>query len=161
MALTIFSIFALISLAPAIFLPFRKSPKRDGLFWVMLGFAILSTTALILTRQSTGWKTDVSTALWLTIFTCLILYFLIVTTISKDSWRLSPILMPYLFILGVLAVYLSDSFDQPLVNDAHLVWMGTHILVSVTTYGLITLATVSALAAYIQSRALKQKKELS
>ena len=66
--------------------------------------------------------------------------------------------MPYLFILGVLAVYLSDSFDQPLVNDAHLVWMGTHILVSVTTYGLITLATVSALAAYIQSRALKQKK---
>ena len=37
-------------------------------------------------------------------------------------------------------------------------WMGTHILVSVATYGLITLAAVAALAASIQTRALKLKK---
>ena len=39
-----------------------------------------------------------------------------------------------------------------------MAWLGTHILVSVATYGLITLAAVAALAASIQSRALKLKK---
>ena len=140
MALTALSIFALISLTPAILLPYRKDPKPDRWFWAMLALAIAGTVVLILMRLSTGWKTDVSTALWFTIFACLILYLPIVTSVSKDSWRLSPLLMPYLFILGVLATFLSDSSNQPLVNNAHVVWMGTHILVSVATYGLITLA---------------------
>ena len=124
----------------------------------MLALAIAGTVVLILTRLSTGWKTDVSTALWFTIFACLILYLLIVASVSKDSWRLSPLLMPYLFILGILATFLGDSSNQPLVNNTHVVWMGTHILVSVATYGLITLAAVAALAASIQTRALKLKK---
>ena len=158
MAMTVLSIFALISLTPAILLPYRKDPKPDRWFWAMLALAIAGTVVLILTRLSTGWKTDVSTALWFTIFACLILYLPIVTSVSKDSWRLSPLLMPYLFILGVLAIFLSDSSNQPLVNNAHVVLMGTHILVSVATYGLITLAAVAALAASIQSRALKLKK---
>ena len=66
--------------------------------------------------------------------------------------------MPYLFILGIVATVFSDVVDQPLVHNTHVVWMTTHIFVSVTTYALITLAAVSALAASIQSRALKLKK---
>ena len=107
MAMTVFSIFALISLTPAILLPYRKDPKPDGWFWAMLALAIAGTVVLILTRLSTGWKTDISTALWFTIFACLILYLLIVASVSKDSWRLSPLLMTYLFLLVILATLLT------------------------------------------------------
>ena len=38
------------------------------------------------------------------------------------------------------------------------VWVIVHILVSVVTYGLVTIAAVSALAAFLQDRALKAKR---
>ena len=66
--------------------------------------------------------------------------------------------MPYLFILGILASIWSQSPDQPLVSEPSIAWIGVHVVVSVATYGLITLAAVAALAAALQARALKNKK---
>lgn len=151
-------ITALIALIPALVVPFRRSPKRDSIFWIVLIVAIFGAMVLILVRQSTGWKTGISTALWLTILACLVLYFL-VAYISDDGWRLTPLLLPYLFILGILATFWSHSPDQPLVSTAPIAWISTHVVVSVATYGLVTLAAVAALAAAVQARALKNKKQ--
>lgn len=157
----VLSIFALISLIPSILLPYRHFAKRDLLFYSMLTLALVVVLSLVLVRQSAGWKTDLSTALWLTIFTCLILH-TIVAIISKDGWRLTPLLMPYLFIVGVLATILSDSTpDHYMINYAPTAWVNAHIFVSILTYGLITLSAISALAASIQARALKSKKRTS
>ena len=131
----ILPIFALISLIPSILLPYRYLAKRDVLFWSMLALAVVVTFSLILGRQSAGWKTDLSTALWLTVLTCLILH-TIVAIISKDGWRLTPLLMPYLFVVGFLATILADTNpDQYMINDAPTAWVSTHIFVSILTYG--------------------------
>jgi ABC-type uncharacterized transport system permease subunit len=37
-------------------------------------------------------------------------------------------------------------------------WVATHIVLSVVTYGLVTVAAVAALAAFLQERALKDKR---
>jgi len=157
MSLTLLPITALIALIPATIVPFRRSAERDGLFWLVLAVAIAGTGVWVFVRQSSGWQTGLSTALWLTILTCLILYAILAYWV-RDAWRLTPLLLPYLLILGVFATIWSQVPGKPLDGGAPLAWIGTHILVSVATYGLVTLAAVAALAAAIQSRALKSKK---
>ena len=157
MSLTLLPITALIALVPATILPFRRTAERDGLFWLVLAVAIAGTGVWVFVIQSAGWQTGLSTALWLTILTCLILYAALAYW-ERDAWRLTPLLLPYLLILGVLATIWSQVPGKPLAGGAPLAWIGTHILVSVATYGLITLAAVAALAAAVQNRALKSKK---
>ena len=157
MSLTLLPITALIALVPATILPFRRTAERDGLFWLVLAVAIAGTGVWVFVIQSAGWQTGLSTALWLTILTCLILYAALAYW-ERDAWRLTPLLLPYLLILGVLATIWSQVPGKPLAGGAPLAWIGTHILVSVATYGLITLAAVAALAAAVQDRALKSKK---
>ena len=157
MALKLLPITTLIALIPALLVPFRRAPKRDGLFWSVFAVAISGTLLMVLVRQSAGWKTGISTTLWLTILTCLLLHVL-VAYISKDAWRLTPLLMPYLFILGIFAAIWNQSPDLPLASDPPFAWISMHVVVSIATYGLVTLAAVSALAAAVQARALKNKK---
>ena len=48
--------------------------------------------------------------------------------------------------------------ERPFLGNINLAWIGTHILVSVGTYGLLTIAALAAFAAMLQERALKKKK---
>ena len=137
--------------------PFRRSAERDSVFWLVWAVAVAGTALWVFVRQSAGWGTGLSTALWLTIFTCLLLYGC-VCLLNEDAWRLSPLLLPYLLILGLMATIWSQVPEKSLVGEAPLAWIGTHIFVSLATYGLVTLAAVAALAAAIQHRALRSKK---
>lgn len=157
MTLTLLPITALLALIPAALVPYRRAPKRDGVFWSVLLVAILGTLVWVFVRQSAGWHTGISTALWLTILSCLVLYGIVSLT-TEDGWRLTPLLLPYLVILGVLATIWSQAPERPLTGGAPIAWIGSHIAVSVATYGLITLAAVAALAASVQEKALKAKK---
>ncbi len=157
MELTLLKITALIALIPASLTTWRRTPQRDVIFWSALLVAVFGSLVFVFVRQSAGWHTGLSTALWLTVATCLLLHALI-SAFSADNWRLTPLLMPYLFILGLLAIIWGQAPEQPMAGDAPLAWVGAHIVVSVATYGLITLAAVAALAATLQERALKAKK---
>lgn len=157
MELTLLKITALIALVPASLITLRRTPQRDVIFWSALMVAVMGPLVFVFVRQSGGWHTGLSTALWLTVATCLVLHALI-SAFSPDSWRLTPLLLPYLFLLGILAVIWGQAAEQPMANDAPLAWVGAHIIVSVATYGLITLAAVAALAATLQERSLKAKK---
>ena len=157
MSLTLLPFTALIALVPAAIVPFRRSAERDTVFWLVWAVATAGTAVWVFVRQSTGWGTGPSTALLLTTLTCLILYGCI-CLLNRDASRLSPLLMPYLLALGLLATIWSQVPEKSMASSVPLAWISTHILVSVTTYGLITLAAVAALAATLQHRALRSKK---
>ena len=58
----------------------------------------------------------------------------------------------------MLATIWSQAPERPFIGSVPLAWLGTHIVVSILTYSLITLAAVSAFAATVQERALKAKR---
>ena len=157
MSYNLLSLTALIALVPAALSPFRRSAERDSVFWLVWAVAVVGAALWVFIRQSVGWGTGLSTALWLTIFTCLLLYGC-VCLLNEDAWRLSPLLLPYLLVLGLLATIWSQVPEKSLEGGAPIAWIGTHIFVSVATYGLVTLAAIAALAAALQHRALRSKK---
>ena len=157
MTLHIIHISALVSLIPSILASFRRIPQRDVTFWSSLIIAIFGVAVVIFIDHAAGWNKSISSALWLTTFICLVLHVLLSSNF-EDGWRLTPLLIPYLFILGVLATAGAYSSTSSLLYDASTAWMGVHIFVSVITYGLINLAAVAALAATVQTRALKRKQ---
>ena len=156
MELTLLRLAALISLVPVTLTMFRKPARRDVVFWSTLAVALSGTLALVVVRQSAGWSTGISSALWLTIVACLA-FFIACAVLTSDAWRLTPLLLPYLILLAVLATIWDEAPERPLNPAIPLAWIGTHIAVSIATYGLITLAAVAGLAAWIQGRALKAK----
>ena len=156
MELTLLRLAALLSLVPAALTLFRRPARRDTVFWSSLVVALAGTLAWVVAKQSAGWSTGVSAALWLTIAATLV-FFLITALVSADAWRLTPLLLPYLLVLAALATLWDQAPERPLDPNAPLAWIGTHIVVSVATYGLLTLAAIAALAAWLQSRALKAK----
>lgn len=156
MSFALLKLTALISLLPAAVSLLRKPARRDTVFWSSMVVATAGTLAWVVVRQSAGWSTGVSTALWLTIAACLV-FFMVMAAASAEGWRLLPLLVPYLVLLAALAILWDQAPERPLLGDAPLGWIGTHIAVSVSTYGLITLAAIAALAAWVQQRALKAK----
>ena len=157
MSYTLLPLTALVALIPAALAPFRRSAQQDLVFWLVWAVSVAGTGVWVFIRQSAGWGTGLSTALWLTIVTCLVLYGG-VCLVNRDAWRLSPLLLPYLLVLGLLATIWSQVPEKPMAVGVPLAWIGTHIFVSVATYGLVTLAAVAALAAALQHRALRSKK---
>ena len=157
MDFTLLQVTALLTLIPPSLLYYRREPKKDSIFWSSTTFALCGVLLWVFVKQSEGWHTGVSASLWLTILACLIIYF-IISIITDEAWRISSILFPYLLLVGTLAVIWNQVPEHPFSGNVHIAWIGTHILVSVGTYGLITIAALAALAATLQGRALKAKK---
>ena len=153
----ILNLSALLALIPAAVVALRKTPARDGVYWAVMAVAIVGPALWVYVRQAEGWQTGLSTALWLTVVTCLVIY-AFVALVSQQGWRLTPLLVPYLILLAVLATIWGQAPSRPLAGGVPLAWIGTHIAVSVATYGLVNLAAISALAAMLQERSLKRRQ---
>jgi ABC-type uncharacterized transport system permease subunit len=155
------ALLALITLAPLTLVAFRPvSPGVDGRdrrFWLALALAVVGPATWAALLVSGSWLTGLATALWVTIAACLIL-FAGLTLITNSAWRLARLLLPYLLLLGLLATAAQALPEHPLGSAAHGFWIDLHIVVSVLTYALVTLAAVAALAGLLQERALKTKR---
>lgn len=148
----------LATLLPASLQAFRRAPAADRLFWAFLGIAATGAAARVAYQIAGPWPTDLATALWLTIAGSLALY-AVTAAVVAEAWRLAPLIAAYMLLLGILGTVLQDAPGRPLVvNAADTGWMTVHIVVSIATYGLVTIAAVAALAAYLQERALKRKR---
>ncbi len=154
LALNILAVFALIAVA---LVPLRPGAGRDPLFWGSTALALATSAAFSVALLSGVWRTDLSTALWVSITTTTLL-FVGLAAIAPSSWRLAPLLMPYLAVVGFLASFARVVEPPPLGPNALMIWMDIHILISVITYGLLTLAAVASLAVLLQERALKYKR---
>lgn len=154
----ILSLAALVALIPAAVLPLRREAGGpDPLFWAAVAVAVAGPGAYSLVLLGGGWPTGLAPALWVSIAVSMVI-FAILAAASREGWRLRPLLLPYLILLGLIAVVWGRAPAQAALVMAPDVWLGLHIAASVATYGLCTLAAVAAAAAFLQERALKGKR---
>lgn len=153
----VLNLTALAALIPLSLLPMRRTARRDGLFWGLLALAIAGPVLLVGAEQSAAWHTGFSTALWLTVGLCLVC-FAVLAMATRQGWRLAPLLLPYLVLLAIIATIWYRAPERPLSPTALSGWLSIHIVASVVTYALVTLAAVAGLATILQERALKAKK---
>lgn len=147
---------ALFSLIPAAAIPLRQGAGRDGAFWACIALAVAGPAAWSAHLLWGAWSAGLGTTLWVSIAASALLFALFAWRVPS-GWRLAPLLMPYLLALGFLASAVRGP-AQPLSAAAPQVWVDVHIVVSVLTYALLTLAAVASLAVFLQERALKHKK---
>lgn len=154
----LFNLVALAAMIPAALASLRRSQQgKDGLFLALLALAIAGPVVWAAAQLADQWHTGLSTTLWVIIAGSLVLFGLLVAMV-RQAWRLTPLLLPYLMLLGVLAALFDQVQGRELVIVAPLAWREAHILVAVATFGLFTMAAVAALAASLQERALKTKR---
>lgn len=162
----IYSLLALAALVPAAWLPLRATTgpgddatlTRRRLAPAFRGaLAVAVAGPLIWTAAQTGgtWHTGFSLALWVTVAVSVVA-FAIVAAITREGWRLAPLLMPYLLLLGLLATIWTRSGGE-IVAGTPRIWVGAHIAAAVVTYALLTLAAIAGLSVLLQERALKNK----
>lgn len=153
----IFNVAALAALIPAALVSLRHGQGKDGLFLAVLGLAIAGPVVWAAAQMSDAWHTGLSTSLWVIIAVSLLLFGGLVITVHQ-AWRLTPLLLPYLMILGIAASVFAGAPERAMQPAAPAAWLEAHILVAVVTFGLLTMAAVAALAAFLQERALKLKR---
>lgn len=151
---------ALISLVPLTLVAFRPlrpdSSPRDRAFWLALAVGTLGPTAWAAIQISGPWPTGLGTALWVTVSACTLLYAAL-CLITPSASRLARLLSPYLLSVAGFAAA-AQLGPQHQLDAAPGFWIDLHIVVSVATYALVTLAAVAALAGVLQERALKTKR---
>jgi ABC-type uncharacterized transport system permease subunit len=159
------SLVALVALIPAALVPVARgggavAETRDALYWPLLGVAIAGPVLWVAVQLGGAWRTGLAPALWLSIMVSLIL-FAIVAAASKVAWRLTPLLLTYLFLLGVLATIWQHAPERPMASNPPEAWLQAHILIAVSAYGLLTLAAVAGAGVFLQERALRLKRPTS
>lgn len=154
---TIFSLTALCALLPAALVSMRAGRERNGVFWLLLGVAIAGPLAWVWAQFSGGWRTGFAPALWATVVTTLAV-FAVVAAVTREGWRLSALLLPYLLVLALGALIWQDHTARGLSAAAPEAWVSLHIVVSLLTYATLTVCAVAGLAAFLQERALKSKR---
>ena len=151
------SLGAVLALLPVTLLVWRRPGTALPSFWVLLAVAIAGACTVVAVHQGRGWTPGLSQALWATIAACLLI-FAGLGALVRESLRLSLLLLPYLLLLGLLATCVAGLPSAPISAGAATAWLDLHILISVSTYGLVTLAAVASLALFLQERALKAKR---
>jgi ABC-type uncharacterized transport system permease subunit len=152
----VLNVFALASLVPAALLPLRTGARRNGVFWAWMLVAAGGPCLWALELLLNGWQTDFGAALWVIIAASATL-FLPIAALSQQGWRLTPLLMPYLAVLGIVASVVRGE-SKPMMGGAPSVWIDLHILVATAIFALLTVAAVASAAVFLQERALKRKR---
>lgn len=154
----VLSLSALAALVPATLLPFlRQAARADAVFWLLLGAALAGASALSAVSLAAEWQTGLPTALWLAVAVSLAIFGLVVMR-AREAARLTPLLLPYLLVLGTLATAFGPLVGHEPLPGVADGWLVTHIATSVATYGLCTIAAVASAAVFLQERALKRRR---
>ncbi len=148
---------ALIALLPAALLRLRRRDGRDALFFAGLGLGILGPALWLAAQIGASWRTGFAVSLWVTIVATMAL-FLALALGTRQAWRLTPLLVPYLLLLGIIATFWQHAPERPMPAAIPAGWFDAHIILAVATFGLLTLAAIAGLAVLLQERALKAKR---
>jgi ABC-type uncharacterized transport system permease subunit len=152
----VYGLSALAALVPA-WLYVMRGGGRLPIFWALLVVALAGPVTWASVQLVGRWQTGFSAALWLTIAVSIVL-FAGIALVNRAAWRLAPLLLPYLLVLGVLAMIWQNAAGRPLSGTAAEGWLIAHIIVSEVTYALITISAIAGLAILLQERALKAKR---
>jgi len=143
----------------ALFFPGLRSffqPGRDEpipMVWQVLPAAAAALWCIF--AAADGWREDVSYTLWVSSTTVLILH-LIFALRSETMRRLAGLVLCY----GCIACLLSALAGMAGVQRLGMVggWIVVHIVIALSAYGLITLASIAALSVVLKERALKSRQ---
>jgi ABC-type uncharacterized transport system permease subunit len=150
------SCIATFFMLPAALSPWVGEARSGWPFWRNLVIALLWSQFMTWHLMWGQWSAALTADLWVTISATLSLFGL-TALFNRQAWRLGVLMMPYLILLAVLGCFAASHGAIAVSGYAPSAWIDLHILVSVTTLGLLTLAAAAALACFIQSRALKNK----
>lgn len=150
---------AVAALVPVAIAAYRIPSERPGLaFWAAMLVAVAGPTVLIVPEiMNPSWDSGFSLALWVTIAASVWL-FAGVALMTRQGWRITPLLMPYLILLALLAVAWSGVSSATVLAAEADFWLRFHIAASVGTYGLCTIAATAGVAVYLKERELKRKQ---
>jgi len=155
---SLFNLSALIALVPAVVVGFRRDGRRDGAFWLVLAVALAGPSAWVIAQTGGAWRTGFSATLWVAVAASLAVY-IVACAVTSQAWRLLTLVAPYLLMVGALATIWQQAADgEAVTSAAATAWVHLHILVSVATYALVSVAAIAALGAFLQERALKLKR---
>jgi ABC-type uncharacterized transport system permease subunit len=156
MLLLVLNIVAVVAPLPAAVLALRAGGWGPAVR-VCLALAALGPAIWAAALLSGHWQTGLSATLWVSIAATALLFGGLAVS-SNRNWRLAALLMPFLSALGLLASLVRGvEAPAPLAGQVPAAWLDLHIVVSVLTYALLTLAAVASLATFLQERALKRK----
>lgn len=153
----IFSLSAMLALAPAAVRGIRGPVRRDAQFWLLLGVALAGVGAWTVVQAAGGWRTGFAAAIWVSITASLLVY-IVIAAFSRHAWRLSGLLGVYLLLLAASATVWSHAARHPLLAHAPPVWLLLHVGASVLTYALLTIGAIAGVAVLMQERALRRKR---
>jgi ABC-type uncharacterized transport system, permease component len=140
----------------------RRQPRCDvWTFASLLGaFAGVACWGLsVFVQMRAGWWPAglsstilISVAATLAIFTALCLRF-------REAWRLTGLVGIHSLVAIAVAAVWQHAPDVAHAEGVYISgWVAIHIATAIPTYALVTLAAISALAAFLQQLALKQKR---
>lgn len=149
------ALIALVCLLPAALVQRREGAQLDHAHWAALALAVLGPGIWALAHVAEHWQAGLGAALWVSIAATMALFAMLAWSMDH-VWKLTQLIAPYMIALAALAV-LTPGESQPSAAATEP-WLVLHILVSVITYALVTIAAVAGLAAFLQDRALKTKR---
>lgn len=149
---------ALAALVPASLLAIRPGTGSGPRLWLALAVAAAGAVGWSIVRLSGHWDPGLGTALWISVAATLLAY-AVVVLLRPWAGRLACLLGPYLLALAALATAVDGPRPAGAVGDLPETWVIIHILVSLTTYALATLAAVAGLSVVLKEKALKAKQE--
>ncbi len=153
----LFNLSALVALVPAALAAYRRDAARDLVFWAVMAVAVSGPLAWSVVQLSGTWRTGLSSTLWITIAASMVL-FAAMASLTRNVWRLAPLLTPYLILVAIVATIWGQAPGQPMSEQAPLAWVEVHIAFAVLTYGLLTVAAVAGVSVFLQERAMKTKR---
>lgn len=149
---------AIAAQLPGAVLPFRRTAERaDVAVWALLAVALLGPATYVGTQLAGQWHSGLSATLWVSV-TASAALFLVLCTMTREAWRLTPLLLPYLAVLSLIAVIWAHAPAHMRPAMAIEGWLLAHVALSVLTYALATIAAVAGAAVFLQERALKRKR---
>ena len=150
-----FELLALAALSVTSVHAWGENGLRPPLFWWQMMIVVVTSSAWSALLLTAGWRTDLGTALWVTVAASSMVY-----AMAAARWgfaqKISPLLMPYLSVLGVLGSMVRGD-PMPMADAAPSIWLDVHIVLSVAVSGILTVTAVTALCVVLQERALKLK----
>ncbi len=156
---TLFGLLALMALIPVSLVSLRKDGVQGGLFWLLLAVAVAGPLIWTVAQMPKGWQAGLSTTLWVIVAATMTL-FAATAAMTRHARRLTPLVGPYMVALCLLAIIWRHAPARTLEIGAMGGWIATHIVFSVITYSLATLAAIAALAAFLRQRSLKSKQPI-
>ena len=106
-----YGLIAVLSLLPATLVMHRSAQQgeaRDAnvqgiAFWAALTLGVLGPVVWALALVSGQWHTGLGSALWVSVAATMALFAMLCWSVSQ-AWRLTPLLAPYMMLMGIIAV---------------------------------------------------------